>query len=80
MERPGTRELIGTEGMVILDTFRRLNRRGAVAHLLKLVDKTHPADVAWAGNTRQYNGVTFIQVQPVAAKPSGAGVPHRFCP
>lgn len=47
MERPGTRELIGTEGMVILDTFRRLNRRGAVAHLLKLIDKTHPADVAW---------------------------------
>ncbi|OGQ96043.1 MAG: magnesium transporter [Deltaproteobacteria bacterium RIFOXYD12_FULL_57_12] len=47
MERPGKRELIGNEGLVILDTFRRLNRRGAVGHLLKLISKTHAADVAW---------------------------------
>jgi magnesium transporter len=33
--------------MVILDTVRRLNRREATAHLLKLLDKTHPADMAW---------------------------------
>src|SRR5210317_294983 len=41
------RELIGNEGMVLLDTVRRLNRRGAVAHLSKLLHKTHPADIAW---------------------------------
>lgn len=41
------REMIGNEGMVLLDTVRRLNRRGAVAHLLKLLQKTHPADMAW---------------------------------
>ncbi len=46
-ERTVRKELIGNEGMVILDTVRRLNRRGAVAHLLKLLNKTHPADVAW---------------------------------
>ena len=39
--------MIGNEGMVLLDTVRRLNRRGAVAHLLKLLRKTHPADMAW---------------------------------
>ncbi len=47
MEKVDKRDLIGNEGMVLLDTFRRLNRRGAVAHLLKLIKKTHPADVAW---------------------------------
>jgi magnesium transporter len=41
------REMIGNEGMVLLDTVRRLNRRGAVAHLLKLLQKRHPADMAW---------------------------------
>ncbi len=33
--------------MVLLETVRRLNRRQAVGHLLKLVNKTHPADIAW---------------------------------
>lgn len=47
MNRGGKRELIGNEGMVILDTVRRLNRRSAVDHLFKLVSKTHPADMAW---------------------------------
>lgn len=41
------RELIGNEGMVILDTVRRLNRRNAVDHLLRLAKKTHPADLAF---------------------------------
>ncbi|MBU0481070.1 MAG: magnesium transporter [Proteobacteria bacterium] len=41
------RELIGNEGMVILDTLRRLIRRNAVENLLKLLQKTHPADIAW---------------------------------
>jgi magnesium transporter len=40
-------ELIGNEGIVILDMVRRLNRRGAIEHLMKLIQKTHPADMAW---------------------------------
>lgn len=41
------KELIGTEGKLLLDMIRRLNRRGATEHLLKLITKTHPADTAW---------------------------------
>jgi magnesium transporter len=41
------RELIGNEGMVLLDTIRRLNRRNATDRVMKLIDKTHPADIAW---------------------------------
>jgi len=41
------RELIGNEGMLLLETFQRLHRRGAVENLSKLINKTHPADVAW---------------------------------
>jgi len=40
-------ELIGNEGIVILDMVRRLSRRGAIEHLMKLINKTHPADMAW---------------------------------
>ncbi|MDR3088621.1 MAG: magnesium transporter [Desulfobulbaceae bacterium] len=47
MEDKGKKELIGKEGTVMLDTVRRLNRRGASEHLLKLIGKTHPADMAW---------------------------------
>ncbi|SHO45845.1 magnesium transporter [Desulfopila aestuarii] len=47
MEEKGKRELIGNEGQVILDMVRRLNRRGANEHLMKLITKTHPADMAW---------------------------------
>lgn len=41
------KELIGREGMVLLDTIRRLNRRNAVDRLMRLLNKTHPADIAW---------------------------------
>ncbi|MGW8194009.1 MAG: magnesium transporter [Desulforhopalus sp.] len=41
------KDLIGNEGIVVLDMVRRLNRRGAVEHLTKLIKKTHPADIAW---------------------------------
>ncbi|MCG6929166.1 MAG: magnesium transporter [Desulfofustis sp.] len=41
------REMIGSEGMVLLDMIRRLNRRSASGHLLRLIKKTHPADMAW---------------------------------
>ncbi|MFO7605069.1 MAG: magnesium transporter [Desulfurivibrionaceae bacterium] len=41
------RDLIGNEGMVLLDTIRRLIRRNAVENLMKLIAKTHPADIAW---------------------------------
>jgi magnesium transporter len=47
MQGVDKRELIGNEGMVVLDMVRRLNRRGAIDHLRKLIDKTHPADMAW---------------------------------
>ena len=46
--KTGTKtELIGNEGIVILDMVRRLSRRGATEHLMKLIQKTHPADMAW---------------------------------
>ena len=41
------KELIGTEGKLLLDMIRRLNHRNATDHLLKLITKTHPADTAW---------------------------------
>ena len=47
MEGKVKKDLIGNEGMVILDMVRRLNRRGATEHLKKLINKTHPADMAW---------------------------------
>lgn len=47
MEARKKNELIGNEGIVILDMVRRLNRRGANEHLKKLIQKTHPADMAW---------------------------------
>lgn len=47
MRKGQKRELIGNEGKMILDTIRRLNRRHAVDHLLKMLKKTHPADIAW---------------------------------
>ncbi len=39
--------MVANEGMVLLDTIRRLHRRNAIDRLLKLMSKTHPADIAW---------------------------------
>lgn len=47
MENSHKAELIGNEGIVILNMVRRLNRRGATENLMKLIRKTHPADMAW---------------------------------
>ncbi len=41
------KDLIGNEGMVILDMVLRLSRRNATGNLQKLIIKTHPADIAW---------------------------------
>lgn len=40
------KEMFGLEITVLRDTFRRLLRRHAKTNILKLVDKTHPADMA----------------------------------
>jgi len=47
MKKTPKREMIGLEGKVLLDTLRRLHRRGAVENLTRLIRKTHPADLAW---------------------------------
>ncbi len=47
MEKTAKREMIGFEGKVLLDTLRRLHRRGATENSRKLILKTHPADLAW---------------------------------
>ena len=40
-------EFIGTEGIVLLDTVRRLYRRQARAALAKVLSKIHPGELAW---------------------------------
>ena len=47
MEKTPKREMIGSEGKVLLDTLRRLHRKKAVENCIRLVKKTHPADLAW---------------------------------
>jgi len=47
MGKTEKKELIGTEGRLLLDMIRRLNHRNATDNLLKLITKTHPADTAW---------------------------------
>ena len=47
MAKKEKKELIGTEGKLLLDMIRRLNHRNATDNLLKLITKTHPADTAW---------------------------------
>nr|MBF0222367.1 magnesium transporter [Desulfobulbaceae bacterium] len=46
MNSPIRSERIEKEGTVLFDTIRRLIRRKAVDNLLKLINKTHPADLA----------------------------------
>ena len=40
------KEMFGTEISILRDTFRRLLRRHAKTNIVKLIDKTHPADMA----------------------------------
>ncbi|NOX81061.1 MAG: magnesium transporter [Deltaproteobacteria bacterium] len=47
MGKTPKREMFGSEGKVLLDTLRRLHRKGAVDNCIKLLKKIHPADLAW---------------------------------
>ena len=40
------KEMYSSEITVLRDTFRRLLRRHAKTNIVKLIDKTHPADLA----------------------------------
>ena len=40
------KELFSNEITILRDTFRRLLRRRATTNIVKLIDKTHPADLA----------------------------------
>ena len=40
------KEMFGTEITLLRDTFRRLLRRHAKTNIIKLIEKTHPADTA----------------------------------
>ncbi len=71
MEDTTKRELIGNEGLVILDMVKRLNRRQASGHLLKLIAKTHPADMAWV--FRHLSKEERNDVFPIIAKTSLIG-------
>ncbi len=71
MEDTTKRELIGNEGVVILDMVKRLNRRQATGHLLKLISKTHPADMAWV--FRHLSKEERNDVFPIIAKTSLIG-------
>ena len=65
------RELIGNEGMVLLDTIRRLNRRNAVDRLIKLLNKTHPADIAWV--FRHLNPEERVTIFNIVAQTAAIG-------
>ncbi len=47
MHKTERKEMIGSEGKVLLDMIRRLLRRNAHGNLKRLVGKTHPADMVW---------------------------------
>ena len=40
------KEMYSSEVTILRDTFRRLLRRHAKTNIVKLIDKTHPADLA----------------------------------
>ena len=40
------KEMYSSEITILRDTFRRLLRRHAKTNIVKLIDKTHPADLA----------------------------------
>jgi magnesium transporter len=66
MEKTPKREMIGIEGKVLLDTLRRLHRRGASGNIKKLISKTHPADLAWVFrslNSREQNDIFQLIAQ-----------------
>ncbi len=71
MKGKDKKELIGREGMVLLDTIRRLNRRNAVDRLMKLLNKTHPADIAWV--FRHLTSVERTHVFNIIAQTSMVG-------
>ena len=71
MQEKVKKELIGNEGIVILDMVRRLNRRGAIGHLKRLIDKTHPADMAWV--YRHLNEAERKAVSAILLKSEAAG-------
>jgi len=48
------KEMFGAEITILRDTFRRLLRRHAKINIIKLIDKTHPADMALI--FRYFNG------------------------
>ena len=52
--------MIGTEGKVLLDTLRRLHRKKAVENCIRLVKKTHPADLAWV-----FRSMTFSEQEDI---------------
>jgi len=71
METRPKKELFGNEGMVILDMVRRLSRRGATEHLANLINKTHPADMAWV--YRHLTEAERATVFAIVVKTEGVG-------
>ncbi|WP_136795812.1 MULTISPECIES: magnesium transporter [Desulfosediminicola] len=71
MEDKSRRELIGNEGQVILDMVRRLSRRGATDNLMRLIAKTHPADMAWV--FRHLNDEERTKVFNIVAQTESVG-------
>ncbi len=52
--------MIGLEGKVLRDTLRRLHRRNAVENIRKLVNKTHPADMAYV-----FRSLSFVEQKDI---------------
>jgi magnesium transporter len=71
MGKTEKKELIGTEGRLLLDMIRRLNHRNATDNLLKLIAKTHPADTAWV--FRHLSDIERDEVFKIMAKTDQVG-------